>query len=238
MRLNKSQGNKIETENKSKDASPSRSDLPGILLIGVGLLLVVITPIVIWLFREELTNLSPQALKNLWFGAGGMALLYLVAGLPLGAILLALGAAHLFPSSKNPRRILLPLLGFELVYFILHAIMAFRYSSVPFLFFALMGCLVVGLFLALVWVWAHKRPGLEAEQQRVADLQLGAGMCFFNSAWQTCGLTGAPGFALYPSLVEKLDNQSFIIGQSVAVQVFTVLGFVFLLLAMRAQRTH
>jgi predicted small integral membrane protein len=125
-----------------------------------------------------------------------------------------------------------------LVFFAFHAIRLVLDWSIPFLLFALMGCLFVTLFLALVWVWARRRPGLEPHRQRVADLQLGAGLCFFSAAWQVCGLAGAPGFALYPEVVQKLANQSFVAGQALAVHVFFVLGFVFLLLAMRAEQSR
>ncbi len=222
---------------QENEVIPNSTKKHGLVLEIIGLLLVISATFVIWYFRATLTNLSPRDLKGLWYGMGGMALLYLVAALPLGAILLALGAARLAPTSQSARRVFLPLLGIELAYFIFHAIMAFRYASVPFPFFALMGCLVVGLFLTLVWTWAHKRAELNSGQQQAVDLQMAAGLCFINSAWQTCGLLGAPGFALYPDLIEKLDNHSFIIGQAVAIQIFTVLGFVFMLMAMRAEKS-
>jgi hypothetical protein len=229
---------RTEEDRKFANAGPSHSQWPGALMIAGGFLLIVGAPALIWLFRGELASLGPRVLTTLWYGAGGLALLYFTAGLPLGAILLAAGGARLFPASERARRVLLPLLGIQLVYFTYHAIAAFRYTSVPFLLFALMGCLFVVLFVALVWVWARRRPSLEPERQRVADLQLGGGLCFFTAAWQTCGLAGAPGFAVYPELAQKLANQSFLVGQLLAVQVFTALGFVFLLLAMRAERTR
>jgi hypothetical protein len=58
---------------------------------------------------------------------------------------------------------------------------------------------------------------------------------FSSAAWQTCGLAGATGFALCPGMVERLGNHSFIVGQLGAVQVFSVPGFVFLLLATRSE---
>ena len=225
-------------EDKFANASLSHLRWLGILLVAGGLLLIISAPAIIWLFRGELADLSPRVLKTLWYGAGGLALLYFSAGLPLGAILLAAGGAYMFPASGRARRILLPILGIQLVYFTYHAIATFRYTSVPFLLFALIGCVFLVLFLALVWSWAHRRQSLEPERQRVADLQLGGGLCFFTAAWQTCGLAGAPGFAAYPELAQKLGNQSFLVGQLLAVQVFTALGFFFLLLAMRTEQTR
>ncbi len=187
----------------------------------------------IWLFRGQLVQQGPQLLPTLWSGAGGLVLLDLTAGLPLGAILVVLGVDCLFPPSRRARRLLLLLLVIYLVYFAYHSIAAFRYTSVPFVLFVISGTLFVVLFLAFVWVWARKRPGLEPARRRAADLQLAGGLCFFSAAWQACGLAGAPGFAIYPALAAKLGNQSFLIGQVVALQFFLGLGFLFLLLAMR-----
>ncbi len=215
----------------------SHSHWLGLLLVTGGLLFIIGAPVLIWVFRGNLTNLSPRVLITKWYGAGGLVLLYFTAGLPLGAILIAAGGARLFPASVPARRVLLPLLGIQLIYFSYHAIAVFRYNRVPFLLFAFTGFLFVILFLTLVWVWARKRPSLTQERQRVADLQLGSGLCFFTAAWQTCGLAGAPGFAIYPELVQKLNNQSFLIGQLVADHFFIAIDFVFLL-AMVEERSR
>lgn len=225
-----------EEDRKVTNASPSHPQWPGALMVVGGLLFILGAPAVIWLLRAELADLGPRVLMTLWYGAGGLVLLYFTAGLPLGAILLAAGGARLYPAAERAGRVLLPLLGIQLVFFTFHAIRLMLDWSIPFLLFALLGCLFVILFLALVWVWARGRPSLEPQRQRVADLQLGAGLCFFSAAWQACGLAGAPGFAMYPEIVQKLGNQSFVAGQALAVQVFIVLGFAFLLLAMRAER--
>lgn len=163
-------------------------------------------------------------------------LLDFTAGLPLGAILLALGVDCLFPPSQRARLLWLLLLVIYLVYFAYHAFAAFRYSGVPFALFAISSLLFVALFLALVWMWARKRAGLEPMHRRAADLQMASGLCFFSAAWQACGLVGAPGFALYPALAAHLGNQSFLIWQVVAIQFFLALGFLFLLLTMRVDK--
>ena len=226
---------RTEQDRKFANASPPHSQLPGALMVAGGLLLVLGAPTLVWLFRGMLADLGPRALIPLWDGIGGLILLYFAAGLPLGAILLAAGGARLFPASERAGRVLLPLLGIQLVYFTYHAIRDTLDLGVPFLLFGLMGFLFLILFLAFVWNWARRRPSLEPERQRAVDLQLGAGLCFFTAAWQACGLAGKPGFALYPELVQKLANQSFVAGQVLAVQVFLALGFIFLLLAMRVE---
>jgi len=212
--------------------------LPGILMVVGGLVLVLGAPILVWLFRGMLADIGPRAFIPLWNGGGGLLLLYFAAGLPLGAILLSAGGARLSPASERAERVLLPLLGIQLVYFTYHAIRDMLNLGVPHLFFGFLGFSFLIMFLALVWNWARKRPSLEPERQRAVDLQLGAGLCFFTAAWQACGFAAKPSFALDPELVQKLANQNFVAGQAFALQIFLALGFIFLLLAMRAEWAH
>jgi len=113
---------RTKQDRKFANASPSHSRLPGALMVAGGLLLILGAPTLVWLFRGMLADLGPRVLISLWYGAGGLILLYFAAGLPLGAILLAAGGARLFPASERAGRVLLPLLGIQLVYFIYHAI--------------------------------------------------------------------------------------------------------------------
>ena len=229
--------NKIKKQKEHKSAKTSifHTRWTGLLLVASGCLLILSAPALIWLFRDRLAEVGPSVFKTLWYGAGGLALLDFTAGLPLGAILVAMGGVHLTGASRGTRRILLPLLGIYLIYFVYHSLSAFRYTSVPFPLFAIFGCLLIALFLSLVWVWVRRRSGLQSEHQRAADLQMGGALCFFTAAWQACGMAGAPGFAIYPELAGKLGNQSFLVGQVLAIQVFTCLGFVLLLIGMRGK---
>jgi hypothetical protein len=228
---------KEEKPNNSKlvKKDTPRSRWPAILLVVVGLLLIISSPALLWLFRDKFAEVGPQAFIKLWYGAGGLAMLDFTAGLPLGAILLALGGARLSKTSGHLRRLLLLLLGIYILYFIYHAFSVSRYSSVPFSLFAAIGVLFVVLFLMLVWFWMRGRSRVEPKYQRSMDLQMGSGLCFFTAAWEACGLVGAPGFAVYPELAGQLGNQSFLVGQALAVQVFIILGFILLMLGMRAK---
>jgi hypothetical protein len=204
-------------------------------MVVVGLVLIISSPALLWLLRDKLAEVGPQAFTKLWYGAGGLAMLDFTAALPLGAILLALGGARLFSAWGRLRRVLLPLLGIFALYFIYHALSLSRYSSVPFPLFTTISLLFIILFLALIWFWIRRRSTAEPGHQRAMDLQMGGGICFFTAAWQACGLIGAPGFAIYPELAAQLGNESFLVGQVLAVQVFLVLGFVLLILGMRAR---
>jgi len=214
----------------------ARFQLSGFLMVIGGIVLTLGAPIAIRFNFDTLTEVGPRILISYWGNAGGLLLVYFTAGLPLGAILLAAGSARLFPAAKTAGPVLLPLLCIELVYFTLHAIRFNFDLGIPRILFAVVGCLFIVLFIGLVWFWAQSRPRLSAERRRVADRQLGAGLCFFSAAWQACGLLSAPGFAIRPELVEKLGNQSFIFGQVLAIQIFLALGFVYLLLAMRSKQ--
>ena len=202
-------------------------------MVAAGLMLISGNRAVLWLSWGELAEIGPQAFKALSQGAGGLALLFIAVGLPLGAILVAAGGARLFPASVPVGRVLWPVFLIHIIYFTYHGVAAFRYRDVPSLPFAILGWFFMVLFLALVWTWARNRPSLKPKRQRAADLQMAGGLCFFTAAWQACGLAEAPGFAASPELAQKLANQSFIVGQAMAVQIFAALGFILLLLAMR-----
>lgn len=88
-----------------------------------------------------------------------------------------------------------------LVFFTFHAIRLVTDLDLPFLLFAITGFLFNALFSAFVWIWARKRSSQGPRRRRAADLILGDGISFFSAAWQSCGLVGAPGFALYPEIV-------------------------------------
>jgi hypothetical protein len=212
-----------------------RSPLPGIPMVIGGLVLILGAPILIQLFRGTFAEVNPRDVTGLWYRAGGMLLLYLTTGLPLGAILLAAGGARLY-SADHAGRVLLPLLAVLLALFVFDVVRLEADWSIPTLVFGIMGSLFIVLFLAQAWDWARRRSSLEAQRRRGTDLQLGAGVCFFGAAWQACGLAGPPGFALYPEIVQKLGSQAFVGGQVFAVEFFMALAFVFLLLAMRAER--
>lgn len=133
--------------------SPARtrhSRWPAVLLI-CGLLLMLNSPALVWIFRDKLAEVGPQDFTALGYGTGSLALLDFAAGLPLGAILVALGGARLFDSAGRERRVQLPLLAVSLVYFAYHGTAAFRYPGVPFALLAAAGMVLAVLFLALVW---------------------------------------------------------------------------------------
>ena len=70
---------------------------------------------------------------------------------------------------------------------------------------------LVVLFLALVCVWVRGRSRLGPGRQRVVDLQMGGGLCFFIAAWQACGLAGRLASRSYPDRAATLKNQSFLV---------------------------
>lgn len=221
--------------NSSVNAVPLIARFSGIVLITAGLISMLGARVAIWLTRGKFMEVGPLVFKAMGHNSGGLVLLYIGAGTPVGAALIAIGAALMYPAGAKALKVLLPLLAFQLIYFSWHAAVAFYFSSVPMLVFAILGWLLVVLFLALVWVWAQRRPALEPARQLVLDLQLGAAICFFTAAWHACGFASVPGFGVYPQLAQKFGNQSFLIGQALAVNVFACLGFVFLLLAVRAK---
>ncbi|WP_041401079.1 hypothetical protein [Salinispira pacifica] len=167
-----------------------------------------------------------------WHGLGGLLLLFITAGLPLGAVLLVKGSA-LLAFRRNVIHGLLLLFLLEIGYFLFHAVRLLQDWSVPFVFFAVSGYLYITIFIILVLAWMRTRKTLAGNVREVSDYILCGGISFLSAAWQTCGMVGAPGFALQPEIALELGNRSFILGQILIMQFFLLMGFVFLLAAMR-----
>ena len=214
-----------------------RSRWPGMALLVLGGLVMLSSPVLIWVFRDKLAEVGPQRFVELGYGLGGLGLIDFTAGLPLGAILLALGAARLSEPERGWARLWLVLMAVFIAYFAWHVTFVFRYGGGSFAAGTAASLLVLALFVVLVWTWARRRPGLALGRRHLADLQLGAGLSFFAAAWQVCGLVGAPGFAVYPDMAARLGEQSFLFGQAVAVLFFSSVGFLLLTLGMRADQS-
>ncbi len=225
----------IERRDRTLSQNRNRRSRTGAAMASVGLLLILGDLAFVSLSRGMFAGIGPHAFTTLLYGAGGLALLYFSAELPLGAILWAAGAARMFSGSRRVGRVLWPLFLVYGVYFVYHGIAAFRHASVPTTTFGILGWISVVAFLVLVCQWALKRSKVEPQRQTALDLQMAGGLCVFTASWEACGLAGVPGFAVYPELTRKLANQSFLVGQAMSIQVFTIVGFICFLLAMRVQ---
>lgn len=98
-------------------------------------------------------------------------------------------------------------------------------------YFGIGGGLLLVLIFAVGWLWAQQRQQHDKAYRLVLDLR-GAGYFFFALAtWNTCGILGMPGYALYPARSMSVHAYPFIIGQSKVVMLYLILGWVFILLS-------
>lgn len=103
-------------------------------------------------------------------------------------------------------------------------------------YFMLGGILLLVLIFAVGWLWAEQRQRHEPVYRRIIDLR-GAGYFFFALAtWNSCGMAGMPGYALYPHQALAVDAYPFIIGQTKVVMLYFILGWCFTLLSAVARK--
>jgi len=56
--------------------------------------------------------------------------------------------------------------------------------------YGVVGGLILGFFLLILWLWAMKRPTLEGRAGTAADLQLAGYVFLIIAMWQACGMAG------------------------------------------------
>ena len=98
-------------------------------------------------------------------------------------------------------------------------------------YFGIGGAILLVLIFTVGWFWAQQRQQHDAIYRRVLDLR-GAGYFFFALAtWNTCGILGMPGYALYPERSLAVNAYPFIIGQSKVVMLYFILAWTCILLS-------
>ena len=60
--------------------------------------------------------------------------------------------------------------------------------------FGVLGGLIPVFFLAILWLWAKKRPMLEGPAKVAADFELISYVFFVGAAWGICGILDVPYF--------------------------------------------
>lgn len=119
---------------------------------------------------------------------------------PLGAFIVALGAALI---AQVERRIL----GLLLLLLVLFTTWRFVGTSglmVPALF-GIGGGLITLFFIGSVLNWARIRPMLSGSDKAGSDLRMVGFVFFVIAAWDLCGLLGMANFVLRPELASKFD---------------------------------
>jgi hypothetical protein len=158
----------------------------------------------------------------------GVLTLFWSLSAPLGAVIVAIGAA--LYAQVERIRILYLVVGSLLIF----ALPAFFAPQEPVsVLFGINGGLIVLFFLGLFWNWATRRSTLTGNQKTGSDLQMVGYIFFLMAAWWLCGLLGAPTFTLRPDLMEKYSTLPGAASMGSLISILLVLGWAFIFWGQR-----
>jgi hypothetical protein len=133
---------------------------------------------------------------------GGFLGFLWVASVPLGAFIVAFGAAL---SAQVERRAL------WLHIFLAVAFTAWRVTTVgttsqlvPAIY-GIGGGLITLFFIGSAWHWGKIRPRLSGSDKTGSDLRMVGSVFFVAAAWDLCAIFGVSSFVLRPELADKFD---------------------------------
>jgi len=145
-------------------------------------------------------------------------------GLPLG--LVALFGCSLWLSKERSSKIRLMILWAFLIFNLVIAVPKIFGRETGDLYFGTGGFIILGAIIASFWFWAKYRSNLNGALKSAADFKALGYLCFGIAAWQICGFSAAPSFALFPEKMLLYDVRPFAIGQAKAIMAYFVVGWV------------
>jgi hypothetical protein len=146
-------------------------------------------------------------------------------GLPLGLVAL-LGSSLMLSRERSARIRLMILWGF-LIFSLVILVPKIFGREIGDLYFGAGGFIILGAIIASFWFWAKYRSDLNAALKSSADFKALGYLCFGIAAWQICGFSAAPSFALFPEEMLQYGVRPFAIGQAKAIMAYFVFGWVF-----------
>jgi hypothetical protein len=145
-------------------------------------------------------------------------------GLPLGMMFTFIFAIrHTEPPSLYVRRLVWAALGVFSIVLLIPAIFGRELGN---LFFGLTGISILVSVLLTFWFTSRFRSRLDKNERVALDFKLLGYLCFGIVTWHVCGLTNAPGFAIYPEKMIELGVQPFAIGHLKAIMVYFAVGWI------------
>jgi len=175
-----------------------------------------------WIVRPIYRNMTlDQANATMWGLTSPLFGLW-ASSIQIGSILAGIGIL-LYVQAKKATIWLFGIGAFAL--FMVDTLTKFRIlPALPHfsLLFGIGGGLILAFFLAILWIWAKKRSGLDETEKAAADLQLVGYVFFAIAMWYLCGELSGP----YQKALLDLEHQS-----PVMVIVYLVLGWLFFLLS-------
>jgi len=155
---------------------------------------------------------------------GSMFFLFWQLAAPLGALLVAIGAAFI---GRVGRRRIAAIIGGSLVVVIWSIFSMGAFSQVLSPIFGIGGGLITLAFLGAMWDWARSRPRLSSAARTGADLGMAGFVFYLIAAWYLCGLLGAPTFLLRPDLALTILPENSAISLGTTILICMTLGSVF-----------
>ena len=155
---------------------------------------------------------------------GTLFFLFWQLAAPLGALLVAIGAAFI---GRVERSRIAVIIGGSLVVVIWSIFSMGAFSQVLSPIFGIGGGLITLAFLGAMWDWARSRPRLSSTARTGADLGMAGFVFYLIAAWYLCGLLGAPTFLLRPELALTILPENSAISLGTTILICMTLGSVF-----------
>jgi hypothetical protein len=161
---------------------------------------------------------------------GSMFFLFWQLAAPLGALLVAIGAAFI---GRVERSRIAVIIGGSLVVVMWSIFSMGAFTKVISPIFGIGGGLITLAFLGALWDWARSRPRLSKVTQKGADLGMAGFVFYLIATWYLCGLLGAPTFLLRPELALTILPENSAISLGTTILICMTLGSVFSFLSHR-----
>ncbi|MEE8192918.1 MAG: hypothetical protein V3T74_09250 [Gemmatimonadales bacterium] len=160
----------------------------GIVMLSLGVAyMVVIGWLASWSFAATFRSQTLAEVNETVWTLSGPLFWSWVFSVPLGAVISGVGLL-LFVGAKRSH---IWIFGVGmLVTLSMIALLRGVPHSPP--IYGIVGGLILGFFLLILWFWARKRPTLQGSAGTAADLQLAGYVFLMMGMWQACGMAGQP----------------------------------------------
>jgi hypothetical protein len=150
---------------------------------------------------------------------------------PVGALLVAIGAAFIARVERSRKAAILAG-SFVVAIWLVFSMGAIKQVIPP--IFGIGGGVITLAFLGSSWDWAKSRARLSSTARTGADLVLTGQVFYLIAAWYLCGLLGAPTFLLRPEQALTILPENFAISIGTTILICMTLGSLFTYFSRRA----
>ena len=190
-----------------------------------GLALMALSAVMGKIVQPDLAELGIDGLLRARGMPGMVPAMIFFFAFPLGLVVSLVGAAGM-RRTFHARTWLFALLAVPAIAVVVLVPQLFGREPSP-EYFGSGGLAILVLAGATIYYWGSYRARQPASRHAALDLQAVGYLCFALAAWNTCGVGGAPSFALAPEKMLALEARDFAVGQLKSVMAFVVLGWLF-----------